>query len=114
MAPAALEGTSAKVSTLIQSRAQLIKDLATIGDLGQPLGGNHANFVILPVLNRETKLPDSDRAVKVYTMLAEKRGVVVRFRGKEHGCEGCLRITVGTSEENEAVIRELKDVLTVL
>jgi len=36
---------------------------------------------------------------------------VVRFRGKELGCMGCLRITVGTKEE---VNRFLKEIGTVL
>ena len=47
----------------------------------------------------------------MYKELAEKEGIVVRFRGKEYGCDGCLRITVGTEEENRVLIDKLKDVL---
>ncbi|KAF6757759.1 hypothetical protein DFP72DRAFT_890578 [Ephemerocybe angulata] len=43
---------------------------------------------------------DSERAQKVYKYLAEQVGVVVRYRGNELGCEGCLRVTIGTEEEN--------------
>lgn len=32
------------------------------------------------------------------------RGFVVRRRDKESGCAGCLRISIGTSEENQALI----------
>jgi histidinol-phosphate aminotransferase len=50
----------------------------------------------------------------VYKALAEENGVVVRYRGGEMGCQGCLRITVGTEEENEVVLSKLGDVLRVI
>lgn len=56
--------------------------------------------------------PDNVRAAKLYKEMAEHRGVVVRFRGNENGCEGCLRITVGTKEENQEVVKQLKELLT--
>jgi histidinol-phosphate aminotransferase len=37
------------------------------------------------------------------------RNIVVRDRSKVELCEGCLRITVGTSEENGALIEALKE-----
>jgi len=40
--------------------------------------------------------------------------VVVRYRGSELGCQGCLRITVGTEEENKTVLAKLEKVLKVL
>jgi histidinol-phosphate aminotransferase len=43
--------------------------------------------------------------------MAENRGVVVRYRGGEIGCEGCLRVTVGTEEECETVLKQLGDLL---
>jgi len=33
---------------------------------------------------------------------------VVRFRGKEHGCTGCLRITVGTEDEVTRLLESLR------
>ncbi len=38
-----------------------------------------------------------------------RRGVVVRDRSRVRLCEGCLRVTIGTREENEALIGALKD-----
>ena len=55
--------------------------------------------------------PDNVTALKVYEQLAENRGVVVRFRGKEHGCLGCLRITVGTENEVTRFLKEIQSVL---
>jgi histidinol-phosphate aminotransferase len=58
--------------------------------------------------------PDNVTALAVYERLAETKGVVVRFRGKEHGCLGCLRVTVGTEDEVtrflEALARTLAEV----
>ncbi len=69
-----------------------------------------ANFIMVPVLSRQTGKPDNIRAERVYQTMAELQGVVVRFRGREWGCEGCLRITVGTDEENKVLIERLKAV----
>ena len=51
-------------------------------------------------------------AKEVYYKLATQSGVVVRFRGNEIGCKGCLRITVGTVEENTTLISEFKKCLS--
>ena len=53
----------------------------------------------------------NDVALQAYERLAETKGVVVRFRGKELGCLGCLRVTVGTQEEVTRFLEELKSVL---
>lgn len=87
-----------------------MQSLSTIPAIGAPVGANEANFVVVPVLDKNGK-KDTHRAHAVYKTLAEEKGVVVRFRGKEPGCEACLRITIGTEEENEKVIEKLKEVL---
>lgn len=74
------------------------------------MGATEANFVMVPVLDKNGE-KDTERAHGVYKTMAEAKGVVVRFRGKELGCEACLRITVGSEEENEKVIEKLKEVL---
>ncbi|KAF9266623.1 histidinol-phosphate aminotransferase [Marasmius fiardii PR-910] len=109
-----LDSMRAKVRKLIASRGELLQSLAALEKLGvgPAIGSNEGNFVMVPILSKtEVGKPDNVRAQKVYKTLAEHRGIVVRFRGNEPGCEGCLRITVGSDEENEAVIRELKDLL---
>lgn len=103
-----------KVNTLVTSRASLLQALASLAPLGlgPSIGANHANFVVVPVLKRDgTPTPDNARAQRVYRTLAEENGVVVRFRGNEPGCDACLRITVGTEEENRTVIQKLEEVL---
>jgi len=56
-----------------------------------------ANFLLV-------KVTDADG---IYQFLLEK-GIVVRNRSKVMHCEGCLRITVGTKNENELLIEALK------
>jgi histidinol-phosphate aminotransferase len=48
-------------------------------------------------------------ARKIYRDLAGQ-GVIVRYRGNEPHCKNCLRITVGTPEENDTLIQTLKQV----
>lgn len=51
------------------------------------------------------KVCDADAA---YSYLLSQ-GIVVRSQSKQIHCENCLRITVGTAEENTAVVRALKE-----
>lgn len=106
------------VSTLTHSRASLLSTLSLppLSDLGlaPAIGANDANFVVIPVLKKGGKEPDNVRAQAVYKALAEEEGVVVRFRGNEPGCLACVRITVGTEDENKTVIKKLEEVLARL
>ena len=44
---------------------------------------------------------------KLYHFLME-RGIIVRDRSSVPLCEGCLRITVGTPEENRLLVNTLR------
>jgi histidinol-phosphate/aromatic aminotransferase/cobyric acid decarboxylase-like protein len=39
------------------------------------------------------------------------RGILVRDRSGDHGCEGCVRITLGSAEQNAQLLRALREVL---
>ena len=56
-----------------------------------------ANFILIKV----------DDAEILYQFLAEHE-IVVRNRTKETGCENCLRISIGTPEENDLLLSTLK------
>ena len=79
--------------------------------LGRAIGAQDANFILIPVLARGGSVSDSTRAQRVYLRLAEEEGIVVRYRGSEIGCQGCLRITVGTEEENTIALQKLRKTL---
>ncbi|KAE9390310.1 histidinol-phosphate aminotransferase [Gymnopus androsaceus JB14] len=116
LSPSSLANMRSKIETLTASRVALLKSLSGLAHLGlgSSIGSNDANFVMIPVLSKDGTRPDNVRSQKVYKALAEENGVVVRFRGNELGCEACLRITVGSEEENATVIRELELVLNQL
>lgn len=98
------------VAKIVEQRQRLVNELPKIPGVGRFRGGVASNFLLVEILNEQGK-PDNFTALAVYERLAEKRGVVVRFRGKEFGCNGCLRITVGTEEECTRFIKELGDVI---
>lgn len=56
-----------------------------------------ANFVLIKV----------DDATKRYNQLLEK-GIVIRNRTTQPLCDNCLRITIGTKQENEKLINALQ------
>lgn len=98
---------------ILAQRDRLLRELPKVNGIGRFRGGAASNFLLVEILDAAGK-PDNVTALKVYERLAENKGVVVRFRGKEHGCLGCLRITVGTEaevtrflQEIEAAIREV-------
>lgn len=95
---------------IVQQRDRLIAELPKIAGVGRLSGGTESNFLLYEMLNAAGE-PDNDVALKVYQGLAENKGVVVRFRGKEHGCTGCLRITVGTEAEVTRFLESLTKML---
>ncbi|KAF4485667.1 histidinol-phosphate aminotransferase [Fusarium agapanthi] len=95
---------------LLEQRDHLIKELPKIPGVGRLRGGTESNFLLYEMLNTAGE-PDNTVALAVYEKLAEGKGVVVRFRGKEHGCQGCLRITVGTDAEVTRFLESLKTTL---
>ncbi|KAI0674594.1 histidinol-phosphate aminotransferase [Trametes maxima] len=106
-----------KVATLASGRSYLLHELAKLRPLGlgSAIGGNSANFVVVPVLEKDgSGKPDNERAHKIYKTLAESEGVVVRYRGSEPGCAGCLRITIGSEEENKVVLQKFEELLKTL
>lgn len=106
-----------KVHTLLRGREWVVDQLQSrfgskgSQDIGERVGGLDGNFVLFPILNKATGKPDNVRSETVYQTLAEKEGVVVRFRGRELGCEGCVRVTIGTEAENRTLLDKLKIVL---
>ncbi len=117
LSPEAVRSMHQKVSQLVTGREWLLNALSTVRalGLGAAIGGNDANFIMVPVLEKNgSGKPDNSRAHSVYKTLAEEEGVVVRYRGSESGCTGCLRITVGSKEENETVVRKLSELLEKL
>ncbi|OJD18953.1 histidinol-phosphate transaminase [Emergomyces pasteurianus Ep9510] len=99
---------------ILAQRQRLIAELPKVPGIGKFLGGTDSNFLLVEVLDKPAEQcgkPCNEAALAVYKALAETKGVVVRFRGNEYGCKGCLRITIGTEEEVSKFLREIQAVL---
>jgi histidinol-phosphate aminotransferase len=95
---------------IIQQRNRLLSEMPRIKGVGRFRGGRASNFLLVEMCDGQGS-PSNEVALQVYERLAERRGVVVRFRGKELGCLGCIRVTVGTEAEVTRFLKELKTVL---
>ncbi len=89
-----VEDLTRKIALILSERQRLIMQLSDI-PLIKTIFPSDANFLLV-------QFADGD---KVYNSLIEK-GIIVRNRNKD--VRNCLRITVGTSEENEMLINALK------
>lgn len=110
LSPVSIANMANLIANIMQQREVLLKDLQSLVRIGNILGGNHANFVLAEILSSEGH-PCNATAQSVYKKLAEDFGIVVRYRGTELGCTGCLRITVGTADENQMLIQKLRTLL---
>lgn len=109
-----LEVMRKNTALILTQRDRMLQELPKIPGIGKFLGGAESNFLLVEMLDAPADKggkPSNETALGVYESLAEERGVVVRFRGKEHGCLGCLRITVGTEQEVDRFLGEIKTVL---
>lgn len=114
LSPKSLAVMRANREKIIVQRSRLLEELPKIPGVGRFLGGRESNFLLVEILDKpasEGGKPSNVTALAAYEAMAEKKGVVVRFRGKELGCEGCLRITVGTEPENTKFLSQLRAVL---
>lgn len=109
-----LKLTEEKAETIKKNRDWLLdvlkRDFAD--SIAPHLGNNDANFIMVPVYSRAgAPQLDNVRSAAIYKRLAEEKGVVVRFRGNEIGCEACLRMTIGTDDECKTLVEKLREAL---
>lgn len=86
------------IKTTVKVREQLSIDLAKLSFV-KKVYPSDANFILVEV----------DDALNIYNLLVDN-GVIVRDRSKVSLCEGCLRITIGTAEENKQLINILEKI----
>lgn len=109
--PQNLQVMRKNLDQILRQRERLLVEMPNIPGVGRFRGGRESNFLLVEMLDRTEGKASNEVALQVYERLAEVRGVVVRFRGREVGCLGCLRITVGTEKEVSRFLEELKSVL---
>ena len=85
-----------KVAEIVAQRGVVAEKLRAMSFV-ERVYPSDANFLLV-------KVADADA---VYDHLIAD-GIIVRNRNKVHGCEGCLRMTIGTSEENVKLLKSLE------
>ncbi|NJY63773.1 histidinol-phosphate transaminase [Salinimicrobium sp. CDJ15-81-2] len=90
------EEVNQEIEILLEERKQLINDLSKMAFVKQ-IFESDANFLLVRV----------EDAGKKYEQLI-KAGVVVRNRSNQELCENTLRFTIGTPEENNQLMKILK------
>ena len=83
---------SAEVQAVMAERSRMAQALAELPRV-RKVWPSDANFLLVQV----------DDAKAMYDELLDAQ-VIVRDRSRVQGCEGCLRITVGTKDENDKVL----------
>lgn len=89
------------VNEVIESRTRLEQALT---DTGVPFWPSRANFVLARV-----GATQQDSAAFVGEM--RNIGILVRDRSSDPGCQGCVRITLGSREQTNRLLTALKEVL---
>jgi histidinol-phosphate aminotransferase len=87
-----------RVAVIKNQREWLASELNKILKLVCTVYPSDANFLLAKVIDANT----------VYQYLSAG-GIIVRNRSKEPNCENCLRITIGTEQENQLLIQKLKE-----
>ncbi|MBD1396050.1 histidinol-phosphate transaminase [Pontibacter sp. JH31] len=85
------------IEEIVQEREMLIQALPTL-KVVEKVYPSDANFLLVKVKD----------ANGLYAYLLDK-GIVVRNRSSLPGCEGCLRISIGTVEENQQLFQAISD-----
>ncbi len=87
-----------EINSIIKQKEELLKVLLDLNFI-KKIYPTEANFILIKV----------DDATKRYNQLLEK-GIVIRNRTTQPLCENCLRLTIGTEEENKKLMDALKGI----
>jgi histidinol-phosphate aminotransferase len=80
------------------ARSEMVESL---GRLGVPQWPTQANFVLVKIGPRHAE----------FVQAMHRRGVLTRDRSKDQGCDGCVRMTVGTREQMKQAVAAMTEAL---
>lgn len=87
------------VDTILEERTRVEAQLKSIKGIDKVFD-SETNYILFKCNN----------ASKVYATLAE-RGIIIRDRSSQPLLENCLRVSIGTKNENDEFLKELREVL---
>jgi len=85
------------VRQVLEQRDSVARELEGL-DFVTKVYPSDANFLLFRV---------KEKANELYKAMAD-RGIVSRYRGRELHCDECIRVTIGTTEENQKFLEMLK------
>jgi histidinol-phosphate aminotransferase len=88
--------TARKLAVIRSEKEKMRQELEKLPNVGR-IFPSDTNFLLIEIKN----------ATRIYEALIEK-GIVLRNRSGMLYCKECLRITIGTPEENKRLLDELK------
>jgi len=97
-----LDQFDAGVAELIQQREQLITQLRSVP--GVKAWSSQANYILFRVNN----------ASCIFEQLLDHHDIYIRYFKDGPGLENCLRVTVGTQEQNDRFIEALRESVLVI
>lgn len=92
-----VEQVNSWIKETVAEREKLTSELNTIESV-LTIYPSDANFILVKTIKPN----------EIYQFMVN-RGIIVRDRSKVELCEGCLRITIGTPNENEILIEAFKN-----
>lgn len=102
--PAALEDAQYVCEYAAQVRASREKLHRRLREWGVRFWPSRANFVLIYIGSLHAELVHAMRS----------QGILVRDRSSDPGCEGCVRITVGSPQQTDCMIEALGTAMTAL
>jgi histidinol-phosphate aminotransferase len=84
------------IAQVLSQRAIVAEKLAAV-DFVTKVYPSDSNFLLFRV---------KDKAIELYKNMADS-GVVTRYRGTETHCDQCIRVTIGTEEQNDQFLELL-------
>ena len=87
------------INLILAERSKMVEALEALPDCPKVYPSD-ANFVLAKI----------NKATALYNALVD-RGIIVRNRSKVRLCNDCLRITIGTPAENEALLSALRELV---
>ena len=95
------EYVASYVEQVKAGRTKLENELTRAGITWWP---SEANFVLMRIGERHRE----------FVAAMRQRGILVRDRSSDPGCDGCVRITLGTSEQTGRLVTAFREVVTEL
>ncbi len=102
--PVALDDSAFVAGYVAQVRAGRERLQQKLTQTGIPFWPSEANFVLMKIGERH----------RDFVTAMRQRGILVRDRSSDPGCDGCVRITLGTAAQTDRLLPVLQEVFAEL